>query len=70
MSKPKSKKLAKSDDKLKSKESKEEKKGEEHDDADAKQSQPAEQWSDWIWDEEMKLYYRAKLENGGEQSLA
>jgi hypothetical protein len=70
MSKPKSKKPAKSDDQPKTKESTEEKKGEKNGDADAKQPQPADQWSDWIWDEEMKLYYRAKLVNGGEQPLA
>jgi hypothetical protein len=70
MSKTRPKKSANPEEKLKTKEEKEEeKKGDGHEAGEPK-PQPAEQkWSDWIWDEEMKLYYRAKLANGGEYSL-
>jgi hypothetical protein len=66
MSKTKSKRSLKPEGKLKTKDLGETKKGEKHDDAQTSQSSAANQWSDWIWDEELKGYYRAKLANGGE----
>jgi len=67
MSKAKPKKPATPDEKLKIKEPDGDKtKGDKLEDGEH-QPQPIEaQWSDWIWDEEMKLYYRAKPGNGGE----
>jgi hypothetical protein len=64
-------KSAKPEEKPKTKEEEEKKnKGDGQEEGEHK-PQPAEQkWSDWIWDEEMKLYYRAKLANGGEYSFA
>jgi hypothetical protein len=66
MSKTRPKKSAKPDDKLKSKESDTEKKGDKHEEGEQKPQPAEEKWSDWIWDEGMKLYYRAKPGNGGE----
>jgi len=70
MSKAKPRKSAKPDEKLKIKEEDGEKpKGDKPEDGEH-QPQPIEEpWSDWIWDEEMKLYYRAKRGNGGESLL-
>ncbi len=66
MPKTRSKKSVKAEEKLKTKDPGEKHKGEKHDDAQPKQQPAVDQWSDWIWDEELKLYYRAKLVNGGE----
>lgn len=66
MSKAKSKKSAKDDVKGKAKDLGEEKKAETNDEAGAKQS-PVKEWSDWKWDEGLKLFYRAKPANGGER---
>lgn len=72
MSKNKPKKSAKPEEKLNAKEHDDEKNKEEEDQPGdgGRKPQPAEEkWSDWIWDEEMKLYYRAKHGTGGEDSL-
>jgi hypothetical protein len=66
MSKTRSKRSLKPEGKLKTKDPGEAKKREKHDDAQTSQKSAVNQWSDWIWDEELKGYYRAKLANGGE----
>ncbi|PMD60414.1 uncharacterized protein K444DRAFT_392408 [Hyaloscypha bicolor E] len=65
MSKTGPKKSAKPEEKLKAKEE-EKKKGDGHEEGEHKPQTAEQKWSDWIWDEEMKLYYRAKLANGVE----
>ncbi|PMD29574.1 hypothetical protein L207DRAFT_593376 [Hyaloscypha variabilis F] len=66
MSKAKPKKSTKPE-KQKIKESDENQKNAETAGAgEAKPQVVEERWSDWIWDEEMKLYYRAKPGNGDE----
>jgi hypothetical protein len=72
MSKTRPKKSAKPEEKPKTKEEEEKKKnkGDGHEEGEHKPQPPEQKWSDWIWDEEMKLYYRAKLANGGEYSFA
>ena len=66
MSKTRSKRSLKPEGKLKTKDLGEAKKVEKHDDAQTSRKSAVNQWSDWIWDEELKGYYRAKLANGGE----
>jgi hypothetical protein len=67
MSKAKPKKSTKPEEKQKIKESDNNQKNAETAEAgDEKPQVVEERWSDWIWDEEMKLYYRAKPGNGGE----
>ncbi|KAE9364821.1 hypothetical protein N431DRAFT_431590 [Stipitochalara longipes BDJ] len=67
MSKAKPKKASKPEEKLKIKESDEEKnKGDKPGDGEQKPQPVEERWSDWIWDEATKLYYRAKPGNGDE----
>ncbi len=65
MSKTKLKKVAKPEEKVKAKEPVERKKGDEDDSAEVKPRPAPAVWSDWIWDEALKLYYRAKREKGG-----
>ncbi len=66
MSKTRAKRSLKPEGKPKTKDLGETKKGEKDDDAQTSQNSAPNQWSDWIWDEELKVYYRAKLTNGGE----
>jgi hypothetical protein len=65
MSKTKAKKVAKPEEKLKAKEPVEGKKGDPPESAEVKPPPAPAIWSDWTWDEALKLYYRAKHEGGG-----
>jgi hypothetical protein len=71
MSKTKSKKSSKPEENLKIIElGGDKKKGDRPENGEQKPQTTEEKWSDWIWDEEMKLNYRAKLANGGEYVIA
>jgi hypothetical protein len=65
MSKTKAKKVAKPEEKPKAKEPVEGKQKDAPESAEVKPPQASAPWSDWIWDEALKLYYCAKNEKGG-----
>jgi hypothetical protein len=65
MSKPKVKKVPKPEEKVKVKEPVERKEGDAPASAEVKPPPSQAAWSDWVWDEALKLYYRAKLERAG-----
>jgi len=67
MSKTKLKKIMKADERPEDRKGKElgEEKGDKRGAGDVKSPPASSQWTDWIWDEGLKLFYRARPEKGG-----